>query len=82
MPTLDPVGKLLVRIGLVGHQTQWGGREHLPPSQVGEAGMPPLTISLHSNDGCPRPYAGRPPIRGGRPKPPGRQENHGPDIRR
>ncbi|CAN5974022.1 unnamed protein product [Sphagnum jensenii] len=81
LPTVDPMGKLLVRIGLIGHQTQWGGGEHLPPSQVGEAGMPSLTIPLHPGDGRPRPYARRPSIRGGRFGPPRRWENYRPDLR-
>ncbi len=81
LPTVDPVGKLLVRIGLVGHQAQWGGGEHLPLSQVDEAGMPSLTIPLHSGDERTRPYARRPSFRGGRFGPPRRRENYGPDLR-
>jgi len=65
----------------IGHQTQWGGGEHLPLSQVSEAGMPSLTIFLHPGDGRRRPYARRPSIRGGRFSPTRRRENYGLDLR-
>ncbi|CAK9861927.1 unnamed protein product [Sphagnum jensenii] len=66
LPTVDLVGKLPIRIALVGHQAQRGGGEHLPPSQVDEARLPSLTIPLHYGDGRSRPYARRPLVRGGR----------------
>ncbi len=74
------MGQLPIRIGIVGHQTQRGGGEHLPPGQVRETGMPSLTIPLHFGDGRSWSHARRPPIQGRRASPPGRRENHGPDF--
>ncbi|CAM6060392.1 unnamed protein product [Sphagnum tenellum] len=80
LPSVDQMGQLLIRIGLVGHQAQRGGGEDLPSSQVREAGMPSLSIPFYFGDGRPRSHARRPPIQGRRASPPGRRKNYGPDL--
>jgi len=81
LPTMDPVGRFPIQISLIGHQTQWGGGEHLSPRQIGEARMPILTLPLHPSYECVRSYARGPSLRGGRSGLPGRRKNHGPDLR-
>ncbi len=81
LPTMDLMGRFPIQISLVGHQTQWGGGEHLSPRQIGEARMPTLTLPLHPSYGCARSYARRPSFRGGKSGLPRRRKNHGPDLR-
>jgi hypothetical protein len=41
---MDPMGELAIQVSLVGHQTKWSGREHLPIQHISETGVPALTL--------------------------------------